>query len=108
MENKWAYILQKEHKQVLTNRKSCPVCGEYRRIKKLVSFVVLPGFGMVRPYVCGKCGCNINVALHGLMDHVNKNGRPYPIDLAIRPDIPLFKDWRKEQDDQSSEGETTQ
>ena len=98
--NKWIYVIHpsKEYKQVLTNKKSCPDCGEYRRIEKLVSMVIQPGVGIYRPHKCKACGMEINIGTGSLLVHINKNGRPYPLDRIIQPDIPLWSELRKEEE----------
>lgn len=109
MPSKWVYLVneEKNYKELLTNKRSCPVCGEYRKIERFVTFIVMPRIGIVKPYICKSCGAHINIATGGLLDHVNERGRDYPIDPDIFPDIPLIGDVKIPSKDQaSSQSET--
>jgi len=90
MKAKWIYLVWTDYKRVLTNRKSCPSCGEYRKIERIVTFVLHSDMGLVKPYRCKSCGFHIDVATGDRLDHINKNGRDYPLDRTIRSDIPLW------------------
>ncbi len=94
MPPKWIYLVDKvrNYKELITNKRSCPVCRESRRIERVVTFVVCPGVGIMKPYHCKSCGASILVGTGELLDYVNERGRNYPIDTAIFPDIPLLKD----------------
>ena len=95
IQSKWVYIVNedKNYKQILTNKKSCPVCGEYRKIERVVTFIMQMGVGLMKPYRCKSCGFGmILVGTGDLLDHINEVGRNYPIDRGIYPDIPLFGD----------------
>lgn len=47
---KWIYMVWTDYKRVLTNKRSCPNCGEYRKIEKLVTFIMHPQMGIFKPY----------------------------------------------------------
>ena len=85
-----------KYKRAITNKRSCPNCGEYRRIERLVTFVVIDGLGLYEPYRCKECDYAILVATGDQLEHINKNGRDYPLDRDIHPDVPLYYDLIKE------------
>ena len=96
MKAKWIYFVWPDQKRVLTNKKSCPNCGEYRKIERLVTFVMHPQMGLFKPYRCKSCGFPIDVATGDRLEHINKNGRDYPLDRTLHPDVPLVYDLVKE------------
>lgn len=95
MKAKYVYFVWEDFKQVLTNKRSCPNCGEYRRIEKIVTFIMHREMGLFEPYRCKSCGFRINVATGDRLEHINKVGRDYPLDRTLYPDVPLFGEERE-------------
>ena len=93
---KYVYYVWTDAKQVLTNKRSCPNCGEHRRIERLVTFIIHPQMGLFKPFRCKSCGFHINVATGDRLEHINKVGRDYPLDRTLYPDVPLFGEKKDE------------
>ena len=97
MKAKWIYWVNgTKYKRAMTNKRSCPNCGEYRRIERLVTFLMIQGLGIFEPYRCKKCGYHFLVATGKLLERINKVGRDYPLDRTLHPDVPLYDDMVKE------------
>ncbi len=97
-----------KYKRAITNKRSCPNCGEYRRIERLVTFVMIQGLGIYKPYRCKECDYPILVATGDQLEHINENGRNYPLNRDLHPDVPLYYDLIKEAKEKEQRDRTKQ
>ncbi len=105
MKAKWLYwVSGTRYKRALTNKRSCPNCEEYRRIERLMTFIIIQGLGIFKPYRCKKCDYPILVATGTMLERVNKVGRDYPLDRTVYPDVPLYYDMVKEAKEKEPDG----
>jgi len=91
-QQKWFFLIYEKDKlkRIVTNKRKCVMCGEYRKLKRISTFFLTRSLGIYHPYVCQSCGHKFYIPLsEPIIDHLNKFGRTSPITSELIGDFKI-------------------